>query len=279
VAVRQTTPAPQSPLSPSRWDPRSFGLIPSLFFLLILGAAVLASVSISVLVLRFDPATIEAVHAGKPVLTAGLLWAQAAGYVPLIAAAIYGLPIVARRSLAELGFTWPKGKEISAGLAGGAFMFVAVELAAAVQTNLTKIESHERIIDMLTGTTNSALIAGLVLLACIVAPLVEELLFRGFVFNAVMQFAYAPAIIPRWLRQWKILAPPLFAPPIAAAVVSGIAFGAAHAEPSAFFPLACGGFLLALVYYRTGSLASSMIAHSLFNVANLILVLTVRSTA
>jgi membrane protease YdiL (CAAX protease family) len=95
------------------------------------------------------------------------------------------------------------------------------------------------------------LIYGLIATAVFFAPFVEELIFRGFIFNALLR--YVPVGI--------------------AAAVSGIIFGLAHFDRAAFFPLACGGVVLAIVYYRTGSLVSSMLTHGTFNAANVVLVL------
>ena len=80
-------------------------------------------------------------------------------------------------------------------------------------------------------------------IACVLAPVVEELMFRGFLLNALLR--YMPIAL--------------------AAVVSALLFGAAHASWSAFAPLAGAGLVLAAIYYRTGALTASMIAHAGFN--------------
>jgi membrane protease YdiL (CAAX protease family) len=104
----------------------------------------------------------------------------------------------------------------------------------------------------LFGTTHDRnLIYGLIILAVFIAPVVEEVIFRGFVFNAFLRY------VPVGL----------------AAIASGVIFGLAHFDPTAFFPLSCGGIVLALVYYRTGSLISSMLTHGTFNAVNVVLVL------
>jgi membrane protease YdiL (CAAX protease family) len=247
----------ESPLSPKRWPADAFGLVPTLFFVLILGAAFFASLTIQAIILHFDPASVAVLKSKNNRLTPGLLWVQAAGYVPLLIAVVYGLPLVARRSLRELGLAPPSGKQILTGIGGAAVMLAVVELAAAGQRFATHVESHEKVVDMVASIDNPGLLAGLVLLACVLAPIVEELIFRGFFFNAALRFA----------------------PPLVAAALSAVLFGLAHFEPSALFPLACGGFVLALVYYRTGSLVSSMISHALFNATNVVLVLFAHTTS
>jgi membrane protease YdiL (CAAX protease family) len=81
------------------------------------------------------------------------------------------------------------------------------------------------------------------LLVVVLAPLFEELFFRGFLFQGL-------ANSWGWLR---------------GAVVSGAVFGLAHLQLDIFVPLFALGFLLAWVYHRTGSLWTSIAFHSLFN--------------
>jgi membrane protease YdiL (CAAX protease family) len=91
----------------------------------------------------------------------------------------------------------------------------------------------------------AALIAVTVLVT-VVAPITEELFFRGFFFTA--------------LRSWRGVWP--------AAILTGLVFGLIHAgsaEPVFLIPLALFGFALCLLYWRTGSLYPCMSAHALNN--------------
>jgi membrane protease YdiL (CAAX protease family) len=97
------------------------------------------------------------------------------------------------------------------------------------------------------GSNESALLlllsAGL---TCVVAPMAEEILFRGYMFTA--------------LRNWRGTGP--------AAVITGILFGAVHAGSAPvldLIPLAVLGFGLCLLYRYTGSLYACMVAHCLNN--------------
>ena len=81
-------------------------------------------------------------------------------------------------------------------------------------------------------TSVAALIA-VTLLVTVVAPITEELFFRGYFFTA--------------LRSWKGVWP--------AAIVTGLVFGLIHAgsaEPIFLVPLALFGFGLCVLYWRTG---------------------------
>ncbi|WP_415910641.1 lysostaphin resistance A-like protein [Oleiharenicola sp. Vm1] len=96
------------------------------------------------------------------------------------------------------------------------------------------------------------LLGAMLFVACVLAPINEELLFRGAIFRFCRQrFGRAPALL-----------------------VSGVLFGALHGNWAGFVPLAMLGAVLALAYERTGDIRVSMIAHGLFNLNTLIVVLS-----
>jgi hypothetical protein len=83
-------------------------------------------------------------------------------------------------------------------------------------------------------------------LTCVLAPICEEFLFRGFIFTA--------------LRNWRGTLP--------AAVITALLFGAVHvgsAPALDLVPLAGLGFALCLLYRRTGSLYPCIVVHSVNN--------------
>jgi membrane protease YdiL (CAAX protease family) len=82
-----------------------------------------------------------------------------------------------------------------------------------------------------------------VIVAVVMAPLFEEVVFRGFLFRG---FANS------WGWVWG-------------AVVSSVIFGIAHLQLDVFVPLAVLGFALAWVYRRTGSLWTCIAMHAVFN--------------
>lgn len=86
-------------------------------------------------------------------------------------------------------------------------------------------------------------IALFALLAVVIAPIFEELFFRGFLFRG---------LAASW--GW-----------IAGAVVSAAAFSVVHLQVSVMVPLFVLGFALAWVYKRTGSLWTCISLHALFN--------------
>jgi membrane protease YdiL (CAAX protease family) len=84
-----------------------------------------------------------------------------------------------------------------------------------------------------------------ILLIAIAAPVSEEVCFRGMLFGGLRQR------LPR----------------LAAALVSGLIFGGLHALTgiSAVPPLIAFGFILALLYEKTGSIVPGIVLHMLNN--------------
>lgn len=88
-----------------------------------------------------------------------------------------------------------------------------------------------------------------VIAACIAAPLAEELLFRGYMYESV-----------------KAATNPLFA-----AIVIGALFAVAHVNLPALLPLWVFSILLCLAYEWSGSLWVPIGMHAFFNGANILL--------
>lgn len=87
--------------------------------------------------------------------------------------------------------------------------------------------------------------------AVVVAPLAEEVSFRGFLF---------PAIGKRWGYGWG-------------AIISAAIFSIAHLQPGALVPIFILGLLLARLYMVTGSIWPCIITHAVYNSIALIFML------
>jgi membrane protease YdiL (CAAX protease family) len=106
--------------------------------------------------------------------------------------------------------------------------------------------SEEKLLETLGSNEGTALLVLSAGLTCVVAPICEEFLFRGFMFTS--------------LRNWRGTLP--------AAVITGLVFGGVHygsAPVLDLVPLAALGFGLCLLYRYTGSLYPCIVAHSLNN--------------
>ncbi|HEX4563545.1 MAG TPA: CPBP family intramembrane glutamic endopeptidase [Solirubrobacteraceae bacterium] len=104
----------------------------------------------------------------------------------------------------------------------------------------------EELLKQLGAEKNAALLVASALLTCVVAPVSEEFLFRGYIFAA--------------LRNWRGTIP--------AAIITGVLFGGVHATSAPavdLVPLAFLGFALCLLYQRTRSLYPCIVVHMLNN--------------
>ena len=89
-------------------------------------------------------------------------------------------------------------------------------------------------------------------ISVVVAPLLEEAFFRGFVFAGLTRWGFWPA-----------------------AVMSGALFAVAHLDQGSFIPFALVGVVLAWLYYRTNSLWTAIAMHFAFNLASFLVTLLV----
>ena len=84
--------------------------------------------------------------------------------------------------------------------------------------------------------------------AIILAPIAEEMLFRGILYRAVKQTGF-----PR-LALWG----------------TAVVFAAWHQNPATFVPLLLLAVVLTVLYERTDNLLAPIVAHSFFNIMNFI---------
>lgn len=101
------------------------------------------------------------------------------------------------------------------------------------------------------GSENLAAVLVFYLTLGVMAPICEEILFRGFLYTALR-------------RYWGVF------PSI---LVSAGLFSAVHLDAGGFLPLFCLGALFAFVVERTRSIFPSMVAHGLWNSGTFTMVL------
>jgi uncharacterized protein len=107
-------------------------------------------------------------------------------------------------------------------------------------------EPKEELLKQLGANEGALLLALSALLTTVIAPIGEEMLFRGYIFPS----------LAKW-RGWVL-----------GAAITGLLFGAVHAGSAPLIylvPLALLGFLLCALYRRTGSLYPCIATHSLNN--------------
>lgn len=151
--------------------------------------------------------------------------------------------------------TPPPARVIAAGLATFAIVLpviTAASLAWQFLLNLLGIDAQPQDLVGLFADANSIpLLALMIVVATGVAPVTEELVFRaGF-------FRYCRGRMPRW----------------AALTLPSVLFAGLHANLASFVPLALLGVVFSLAYERTGRIAVPIIAHALFNLNTIVLIL------
>jgi len=131
------------------------------------------------------------------------------------------------------------------GLGGGVTTFLVITVAVTVSQVFSDTEISSAAGDLaLQISQYSVAFTVFLLLVAFGAPFVEELVFRGLLWGAIVKHGWSP-----WV----------------ATVVSGVLFGAFHGEPSRLVALALGGIVLGVVR-QYGGLGAAMIAHSFVNV-------------
>jgi membrane protease YdiL (CAAX protease family) len=165
----------------------------------------------------------------------------------LVATVVFWVRYVKRAPLSLLGFPRRPVGDVVTGLAGGLILYVgAVAISAAVVALVTVIIGHEPSAPQQVESCVSGpwfVLTGIV--ASVLAPIGEETLFRGFIFQGLR------TRFPLW----------------GAVLLDGFLFGLIHIPFWLIVPsLAAVGCGLAIIYNRRHSLLASMTAHCVFNV-------------
>ncbi|HEY5316898.1 MAG TPA: type II CAAX endopeptidase family protein [Solirubrobacteraceae bacterium] len=165
-----------------------------------------------------------------------------------VAAAIYIASLLGRVRPSEFGFRRASLRRVLWMLPLAAVTYF---VATAVYASALGLNGREQLPTGLGSTSDTAAMIGVGVFVTVVAPICEEFFFRGFIFGMLRSW-----LAPRWWGPW------------AAATVTGVLFGGAHAGSAAakyLVPLAFLGFVLCILRWRTGSLYPGMALHSLNN--------------
>ncbi|MDA0814721.1 MAG: type II CAAX endopeptidase family protein [Verrucomicrobia bacterium] len=159
---------------------------------------------------------------------------------------LFGLSRLKGWSLIGISFAW----FIPAALAGFAVKFAFDQFVwQAAGMNL---EDQEIVVALREG--GMALKFSIFLTAVVMAPIAEEILFRGLMYASVKRYT------ERYF----------------AAVFSALAFGLIHANLGSFVPLVVLGMFFALAYEITGCLAVPILMHAFFNGISVLMILNDR---
>ena len=190
------------------------------------------------------PALALGVHVTSSHVPAGLEIADTAVQdVGFVVAAVFFAQLGGRRvSAAQFGLRSTRLWRSVRLVAATVIVFLTFSASWSAVFNAPK----EKLLEQLGTGESVALLLLSAVLTCALAPVCEELLFRGFIFPA--------------LRNWR--------GPGLAAVITGILFGGIHAGSAPaidLVPLAVLGVALCALYQSTGSIYPCFVAHSLNN--------------
>ena len=130
-------------------------------------------------------------------------------------------------------------------------MVFVVDYIASIVLKVNTTTDTQEVIRIFQNSSTVAQRVPIILLAVVVAPVTEELAFRGYLYGVIKRYLGA----------------------IPALVLSGILFALIHLNLPSFFPLLVLASVFALAYELSGSLLVPMTMHALFNAFSLILVL------
>jgi membrane protease YdiL (CAAX protease family) len=105
-------------------------------------------------------------------------------------------------------------------------------------------------VQMVSAASNHAEIALQVISVVLLAPVAEELLFRGIIYTSLKEAGH----------------------PVGAVLVSSLIFGAVHGSLALMLPLTVLAVVLVWLYEKTGSIIAPIIMHATFNAINFALI-------
>jgi membrane protease YdiL (CAAX protease family) len=132
---------------------------------------------------------------------------------------------------------------LGVGLLGIAGIFPVILLMQKLLFGWFPEAVGDRTVEFLRTTATSGDWLAVVLMAAVVAPLAEEIFFRGYLYGVVRRYG------GRW----------------AAIGVTALLFAAIHGNAVGFAPLVLLGVVFAVAYELTGSLWTNILMHAVFN--------------
>jgi membrane protease YdiL (CAAX protease family) len=161
-----------------------------------------------------------------------------------VISAVFFASLIVRPRPAQFGL---RGVSLSRAAALVILGYVTFIVTSAVWAALLHTSASEKhLVKSIGGQSGTAGVLAACLVTCVVAPICEEFLFRGFMYRA--------------LRNWR--------GPVVSALLTGVMFGAVHvgsAPAVDLVPLGMLGAILCGIYERSGSLFPCIALHALNN--------------
>lgn len=194
-----------------------------------------------------------------------MIIATAAAVVPLVAGSdtirlfiyLFGVQFIAtvlcvyldavvfrKSNWSELGLHLVSGRDfIHYGLKGGVLLVILISLMGYGLKYFQPDLDMQDIEQIMRSATHLPDIIALVFAGTVLAPVSEELFYRGMIYPV-----FRKHLGPAW-----------------GAILAGVIFGLAHFDLWRGLPLAVGGAILCYMYEKSGSILVPMVAHGLWN--------------
>ena len=235
-----------SPSWPTHWREGAFkGSSVALVILGMIGLAVACAVLALVAYIIIDPPILtKLMHSPVNLPVTAVLVVQLAFELPPIFVLMAMLPRISLYSWEELGLRLPPASALWYVIGGFVAAIIVGDGGSVIVNHLSHHPHHmQDVAKIFENIRHTPAIIAFILYGVVVAPIAEELIFRGFLFNLGMRYGNF------WVG----------------AIFSSLLFGAAHGDIELFLPLTLVGFVLATVYYRSKNLIISMLTHASFN--------------
>ncbi|NLV17565.1 MAG: CPBP family intramembrane metalloprotease [Syntrophomonadaceae bacterium] len=165
-------------------------------------------------------------------------------YFFIFFAAIGVVLLMTRSGFAQVGFRAGRIKSVLAWGVGGGLGLLGIVIAVGVIVQFFVPELEPQPFETaIREIVNMGDLVALLVLGSVLAPLVEEVFFRGMVY---------PVIRKQLGVTWGI-------------VFAGLFFGMLHWDLWRMIPLALGGMGLTYIYERTGNIYAPWLAHGVWN--------------
>ena len=149
-----------------------------------------------------------------------------------------------RRPFSSLGFVKPRKRFVVLGFAVGVLLFVGIGLLGNVLTHLFGTPAPQSFTVAVKGVHYQWEFGLLIFLGGVVAPIKEEMLFRGLIYPPLRQA----------LGRGKGM------------LLTGLFFAALHFDIVRLLPLFIGGVVLTWLYERSESIWPAVVAHGTWNI-------------
>lgn len=151
---------------------------------------------------------------------------------------------VIRRPFSDLGFVKPLKRYVVLGFVVGILLFVGIGLIGNMLTKILGTPAPQSFTVAIKGANYPWEFALLTILGGVIAPIKEEIVFRGLIYPPLRQA----------LGKGKGI------------LLTGMFFATLHFELVRFLPIFIGGVVLTWLYERSSSIWPSIVAHGTWNI-------------